>query len=125
MVREEKARIMKRIKRIIAVIILSLVVLLVGYSCYTGSRLTDYPKEIDGYKNRTFYVNDGGMVVFKDDYAWYKTEKGIVLLTFECYQDGVIKMTRDGEDYFFLAIDEDMLYDERTKEFLTEGERDG
>ena len=125
MVREEKAKIMKGVKRIIAVIILVILVLLVGYSCYTGSRLTDYPKEIDGYKNRTFYVNDGGMVVFKDDYAWYKTENGIVLLTFENYQDGVIKMTRDGKEYFFLAIDEDTLYDEQTKVFLTERERDG
>ena len=125
MVREEKARIMKRIKRIIAVIILSLVVLLVGYSCYTGSRLTDYPKEIDGYKNRTFYVNDGGMVVFKDDYAWYKTEKGIVLLTFECYQDGVIKMTRNEKEFYFIAVDNDTLYDEQTKKIFTKGVRYG
>ena len=51
---------MKTVKRIIAVVILCVVVLLVGYSCYTGSRLTSYPQNLDGYKNKTFYTNDGG-----------------------------------------------------------------
>ena len=57
---------MKTVKRIVAVIILVVFVLLVGYSCYTGSRLTNYPQDLDGYKNKNFYTNDGGMVAFTD-----------------------------------------------------------
>ena len=125
MVREEKARIMKRIKRIIAVIILSLVVLLVGYSCYTGSRLTGAPKEMYGYKNTTFHASDGGMVAFTNGYAWYKTEYKVVLLTLESYQDGVIKMTREGEEFYFTAVGRDMIYDEQTQKFLTRRNVDG
>ena len=117
---------MKRIKRIIAVIILCVVVLLVGYSCYTGSRLTSYPQSLDGYKNKTFYGKDGGMVAFTDEYAWYQTdEKGIVLLTVEEYKQGVIIMKRNDITYHFTAIDGDTLYDEQTQEILTKGERYG
>ena len=113
---------MKRIMRIIAVIVLGVLLLLVGYSCYTGSRLTDCPKEMDGYKNTTFYGEDGGMVAFTDEYAWYKREEqGVILLMIEGYQDGVITMTRDDEVYCFIAVDNDTLYDKQTEEFLTRG----
>ena len=117
---------MKRIKRIIAVVILCVVVLLVGYSCYTGSRLTNYPQNLDGYKNRTFYTNDGGMVAFTDEYAWYKTgEQEIVLLKISSYEQGVLVMVKDDKEYTFTVIDNDTLYDEQTKEILTKGGRYG
>ena len=117
---------MKTVKRIIAVVILCVVVLLVGYSCYTGSRLTNYPQNLDGYKNRTFYTNDGGMVAFTDEYAWYKTgEQEIVLLKISSYEQGVLVMVKDDKEYTFTVIDNDTLYDEQTKEILTEGERYG
>ena len=117
---------MKRIRRIIAIMILCVVVLLVGYSCYTGSRLTDYPKEIDGYKDMTFYSNDGGMVAFTEKHAWYFTEEqGIILLTLAGYEDGVIKMTRNEKEFYFIAVDNDTLYDEQTKRILTKGARYG
>ena len=124
--RKEKKRAMKRIRQIIAVVVLCTLVWLVGYSCYTGSRLTEYPKEMDGYKNTSFYSNDGGMVAFTDEYAWYVTkEQGIVLLTLAGYQDGVITMTRDDEVYCFIAVDNDTLYDKQTKVILTKGVRYG
>ena len=124
--RKEKKRAMKRIRQIIAVVVLCTLVWLVGYSCYTGSRLTEYPKEMDGYKNTSFYSNDGGMVAFTDEYAWYVTkEQGIVLLTLAGYQDGVITMTRDDEVYCFIAVDNDTLYDKQTKVILTQGVRYG
>ena len=117
---------MKRIKRIIAVISLCVVVLLVGYSCYTGSRLTEYPKEFDDYKNTSFYSNDGSMVAFLDEYAWYKTgEQDVILLKISSYEQGVLVMVKDDKEYTFTVIDNDTLYDEQTKEILTKGERYG
>ena len=117
---------MKTVKRIIAVVILCVVVLLVGYSCYTGSRLTSYPENLDGYKNKTFYTNEGGMVAFTDEYAWYQTEEQeIVLLKISSYEQGVLVMVKDDKEYTFTVIDNDTLYDEQTKEILTKGERYG
>ena len=117
---------MKTVKRIIAVVILCVVVLLVGYSCYTGSRLTSYPENLDGYKNKTFYTNEGGMVAFTDEYAWYKTgEQEIVLLKIESYEQGVLVMVKDDKEYTFTVIDNDTLYDEQTEQILTKGERYG
>ena len=117
---------MKTVKRIIAVVILCVVVLLVGYSCYTGSRLTNYPENLDGYKNKTFYTNEGGMVAFTDEYAWYQTgEQEIVLLKISSYEQGVLVMVKDDKEYTFTVIDNDTLYDEQTKEILTKGERYG
>ena len=125
MVMEGREKAMKRIKRIIAVIILCAVVLLVGYSCYTGSQLTGAPKEMYGYKNTTFHTSDGEMVAFTNGYAWYKTEYKVVLLTLESYQDGVIKMTREDEEFYFTAVGKDMIYDEQTQKFLTRSNVDG
>ena len=117
---------MKTVKRIIAVVILCVVVLLVGYSCYTGSRLTNYPQNLDGCKNRTFFTNDGGMVAFTDEYAWYKTgEQEIVLLKIESYEQGVLVMVKDDKEYTFTVIDNDTLYDEQTEQFLVKRGGDG
>ena len=117
---------MKRIKRIIAVVILCVVVLLVGYSCYTGSRLTSYPQNLDGYKNKTFYTNDGGMVAFTDEYAWYQAGgQDVILLKIKSYEQGVILMMKDDKEYAFTAVDNDTIYDEQTKEILTKGARYG
>ena len=117
---------MKTVKRIIAVVILCVVVLLVGYSCYTGSRLTSYPENLDGYKNKTFYTNEGGMVAFTDEYAWYQTgEQEIVLLKISSYEQGVLVMVKDDKEYTFTVIDNDTLYDEQTEQILTKGERYG
>ena len=117
---------MKTVKRIIAVVILCVVVLLVGYSCYTGSRLTSCPQNLDGYKNKTFYTNDGGMVAFTDEYAWYQAGgQDVILLKIESYEQGVILMLKDDKEYVFTAVDNDTIYDEQTKEILTKGERYG
>jgi len=117
---------MKTVKRIIAVVIVCVVVLLVGYSCYTGSRLTSYPQNLDGYKNKTFYTNDGDMVAFTDEYAWYQAGgQDVILLKIENYEQGVILMLKDDKEYVFTAVDNDTIYDEQTKEILIKGARYG
>ncbi|MBQ7879420.1 MAG: hypothetical protein IJ317_02100 [Clostridia bacterium] len=111
-----------KVKRIVAVALLCVLGLLVGYSCYTGSRLTGYPKTLDGYKNTRFYGNDGTMVAFTDEYVWYeRAEQGVFLLTLESYEQGVMLLKREGVEYRFTAIDGETLYDEQTKEFLIKG----
>ena len=117
---------MKTVKRIVAVIILVVFVLLVGYSCYTGSRLTNYPQDLDGYKNKTFYTNDGGMVAFTDEYVWYQAgEQDVILLKIKSYEQGVILMMKDDKEYAFTTVDNDTLYDEQTNKILTKGARYG
>ena len=114
---------MTKVKRIIAVVILFLVVLLVGYSCYTGSRLTSYPKELDGYQNTIFQAKDGTMLAFTDGYAWYQSEEQqIILLQIIEYDQGVILMQREDKEFYFTAIDTESVYDEQTQKFLTKGE---
>ena len=117
---------MKTVKRMIAVVILCVVVLLVGYSCYTGSRLTSYPQNLDGYKNKTFYTNDGGMVAFTDEYAWYQAGgQDVILLKIKSYEQGVILMLKDDKEYAFTAVDNDTIYDEQTERFLVKRGGDG
>lgn len=114
---------MTKVKRIVAVFVLGLVILLVGYSCYTGSRLTNYPKGLDSYKNTIFYAKDGGMLAFTDGYAWYQSEEQqIVLLQIIEYDQGVILMQREDKEFYFTAIDTESLYDEQTQKFLTKGD---
>ncbi len=112
---------MTKVRRVLAVVVLCVVTFLVGYSCYTGSRLTGYPQTLDGYKNVAFYGNDGYRVAFTDGYAWYETGDGIILLEIQSYSDGVMRLTDGTQNYVFTAVDKDTLYDTQTERFLTKG----
>ena len=110
----------KTVSRILAVVLLIVTVLLVGYSCFTGSRLASYPDSIDGYKQSAFQSDKGTMVVFTDEKAWYGTStQGMQLLEINEYKEGVISMKREEQIYEFVAIDEKTIYDTQTKELLT------
>ncbi len=109
----------KRVKRIIAVVLLIVTVLLIGYSCHTGSRLASYPDTLDGYKRYLFRSKDGTMVAFTDENVWYGTGKEpMILLEINEYKEGVISMKREEQNYEFVAIDEKTIYDTQTKELL-------
>ena len=117
---EAKEEIMiKAMRRIIAVVLLIAVVWIVGYSCYTGSRLTNYPDKLDDYKGSTFEAKDGTMVAFIDENVWYGvSEEPLILLEISEYKEGVITMQREEAVYTFVAIDKDTIYDCQTKMVL-------
>lgn len=107
-------------KRILAVVILVLVVLLVGWLFYTGNRLADYPSSLDGYKRVVFEGKDNTIVAFTEDGAWYGTgENEVILLEISDYTEGVITMKKNETSYRFVAVNDDMIYDETSKQFLT------
>ena len=107
-------------KRILAVIILILTVLLVGCLIFTGNRLANYPENIDDYKRVVFEGKDSTMVAFTDEGAWYGTgEEQVILLEITDYSEGVIIMKKNDKVYRFVAIDENTIYDENSKNLLT------
>ena len=107
-------------KRILAVLLLILTVLLVGCLVFTGNRLAGYPKDIKEYKRATFIGKDGTMVAFTENGAWYNAgENEVILLEITGFEEGVIAMMKNNEKYRFVAIDEQTIYDENAKEFLT------
>ena len=106
-------------KRILAVVLLILTVLLVGCLVFTGNRLANYPEDLDGYKREIFEGKDDTMVAFTEDGAWYGTGEGVILLEIISYEEGVITMAKNDEQYIFVAIDYEMIYDENTKQLLT------
>ena len=109
----------KRVGRIIAVILLILTVLLIGYSCHTGNRLAKSPDSLDGYKRYIFRAKDGTMVAFTDKNVWYGTgDVPLILLEIKDYKEGVISMEREEQIYEFVAIDGKTIYDTQTKELL-------
>ena len=109
----------KGVKRMIAVVLLIVTVLLVGYSCFTGSRLASSSNNLDGYKRRVFMSKDGGIVAFTDENIWYGAGDGkIILLEIKEYKEGVISMEREERVYEFIAIDEVTIFDCQTKELL-------
>ncbi|MBQ3220594.1 MAG: hypothetical protein IJB34_01380 [Clostridia bacterium] len=107
-------------KRILAVVILILTVLLVGCLIFTGNRLANYPEDIDGYKRVVFEGKDNTMVAFTEDGAWYGAgENEVILLEITDYSEGVITMNKSDLVYRFVAIDADTIYDENSKNLLT------
>lgn len=108
----------KVIKRIIAVVLLIVTVLLIGYSCHTN-RLANYPDTLDGYKRYIFRAKGGTMVAFTEESVWYGTgDEPMVLLEINEYKEGVISMEREERVYEFIAIDEVTIFDCQTKELL-------
>jgi len=107
-------------KRILAVVILILTVLLVGCLIFTGNRLANYPEDLEDYKRVTFVGKENTIVAFTDEGAWYGTEdKEVILLEIMDYEEGVITMQKNDTIYRFVAIDEKTIYDENSKQLLT------
>ena len=107
-------------KRMLAVLLLILTVLLVGCLVFTGNRLASYPQDIEEYKRATFIGKDGTMVAFTENGAWYNAgENEVILLEIMGFEEGVIMMKKNDTSYRFVAIDEQTIYDENAKEFLT------
>ncbi len=106
-------------KRILAVVLLILTVLLVGCLCFTGNRLTNYPSDVSEYQGTFFDGKDNTVVIFRRNGVWYGTgDDEIILLELTDYTDGIITLEKEGCSYRLLAIDENTLYDETTKQFL-------
>lgn len=106
-------------KRILAVALLILTVLVVGCLLYTGNRLSDYPNDLSAYKSEIFEAKDDTMAAFTASGAWYKAENNeVILLEITDYTDGVITMQKNDTVYRFVVIDENTLYDETTKSLL-------
>ena len=107
-------------KRILAVVILILTVLLVGCLVFTGNRLANYPENLDGYKRVVFEGKDNTMVAFTDDGAWYGAgENEVILMEITDYREGVITMKKNETVNRFVVIDENTIYDENSKHLLT------
>ena len=107
-------------KRILAVALLILTVLVVGCLLYTGNRLSDYPNDLSAYKGEIFEAKDDTMAAFTASGAWYKAENNeVILLEITDYTDGVITMKKNDKIYRFVAVETDTLYDETSKNFLT------
>ena len=124
--RKKKIIMAKTGKRILAVVILILTVLLVGCLIFTGNRLANYPDDLDGYRRVVFEGKDNTMVAFTDEGAWYGTgEEQVILLEITDYSEGVITMKKNELEYRFVAIDEDTIYDENSKNLLTRRSDDG
>lgn len=109
----------KTVKRIIAVVVLLVLVLLIGYSCFTSNRLASYPDGLDSYRNAVFRANDNTMYAFTGENIWYGEEgKDMVLAVIESYKEGVITIKVEEKRLQLVAIDENTLYNPSTEEFL-------
>lgn len=107
-------------KRVLAVTLLILAVLLVGCLIFTGNRLADYPKDFEDYKSVVYEGKDGTMVAFTENGALYDAEENaVIMLELTDYTDGVITMQKQGTIYTFVAVGKDMLYDGNTNQILT------
>lgn len=111
---------MKTIKRIIAVVLLIVTVLLVCYMCKTCSRLKGIDNTIEDYKNTAFYTEDGKitLVILEDYSANYNVEGNEIVLTFKEYKDGVLDFYTEEKAYSFVALNDGSLFDVNTKEIL-------
>lgn len=116
----------KTVKRIFAVVLLTLLVVVVGCLIYTGNRLNDYPSNLDGYKGEVFSTKDDTILTFTEENVWYgKADEELVLLEVISYEEGVLTMAFGETEYTFLAIDENTIYNENEGCLMTRRASDG
>lgn len=111
---------MKTIKRIIAVVLLIVTVLLVCYMGKTCSRLKGIDNTIEDYKNTAFYTEDGKitLVILEDYSANYNVDGDEIVIIFKEYKDGVLDFYTEENAYSFVALNDGSLFDTNTKEIL-------
>ena len=115
----------KAVKRFLIIILVIVMVLLVGCLVFTGNRLAGYPTTMDDYWGGRFEGKDDTMVAFTKDGAWYGSgENEIILLELVSYEEGIITMSKNDMVYQFVAIDDDTIYDEKTRNVLERGDID-
>jgi hypothetical protein len=116
----------KTVKRIFAVVLLTVLVVVVGCLIHTGNRLNDYPSTLDGYKGEVFTTKDYTILTFTDENVWYgKADEELILLEVVSYEEGVLTMVNDERTYTFLAINENTIYDENEGCLMTRRVSDG
>lgn len=111
---------MKTIKRILAVALLIITLTAVGYLVYTGGRFSfkidDYQELIGStYMNKN---NDISVCFNEDNSIDYRTENDTYVFAQNDLKDGVIICQYEEEQYRFVIISEQALFDVNTKQIL-------
>lgn len=111
----------KTLKRILAVIILIISLMLVGYSYSTFSRLSSYPTEY-GCLQTTYYSNENVVLKFQvDQYLVYIVNDSAKMIRMTDYEDGIVYCTDGVEEYRFEVCGDGIIYDVQQKVFIYEG----
>lgn len=110
---------MKTVKRIIAVVSLLLIIWIIGYLCFTGSRLfsnNSNEEKIRGtfyqYNNKEYFLEITDTLRAK----LYTQGVGKVL-EYQSFEDGIITYS-DGESPYYFATVPEGLYDMQLKVIL-------
>lgn len=111
---------MKTIKRIIAIVLLIVTVLLACYMCKTCGRLKDTDNTLENYQNTSFYTENAKitLTILKDYSAKYLYYDSEISLTFKDFSDGVLEFISEEKAYSFVVIDNDKLFDISSKKLL-------
>lgn len=111
---------MKTIKRIIAIVLLIVTVLLACYMCKTCGRLKDTDNTLENYQNTSFYTENAKitLTILEDYSAKYLYNDSEISLTFNDFSDGVLEFISEEKAYSFVVIDNDKLFDISSKKLL-------
>ena len=106
---------MKKLKRIIAVIILLVFILLIGYFVNTCKRVE--PSKKQDYVGCEYYsgVSENYLYIVNQDKVYYN---GIKMELVTDYEDVLIVKSQKGNEYRFVIMDNEKLFDLTTKEVL-------
>ena len=112
----------KKSRVILSMILIIVSVLLVGCLIFTGSRLANYPEQLDEME-RKVYKDEDTHLQFWDDGVWYQNgEDELIFLDERGYQEGVLTMGKEDQLFRFVFIDSDTIYDESTSSLLVRSE---
>ena len=111
---------MKTIKRILAVALLIITITAVGYLVYTGGRFSFNGDNYQGLIGNTYTNKENNVVVYfnEENSIEYRTENGTFTLQQSELKDEVIICQDEEEQYRFVIISEQVLYDVNTKQVL-------
>lgn len=111
---------MKTIKRILAVALLIITLTAVGYFVYTGSRFSFKEEDYQALIGNTYTSknNDISVCFEKDNSIEYTIDDVAKALQENTLKDGVIICHQGDEDYRFVIISEQTIFDVNRKQIL-------
>lgn len=111
---------MKTIKRILAVALLIITLTAVGYFVYTGSRFSFKEEDYQALIGNTYISKNNDISVrFEEDYSIEYTVGNVAkTLQENTLKDGVIICQYSEEEYRFVIISEQTIFDVNRKQIL-------
>ena len=111
----------KFLHRFLVVFILLFTIFLICYTVRSCRVVNSNTVSYESLQKSTYKSKNGNILIFSDEIIWYVTEESTYEGYLKSYNDGTLIVQVDKQSFTFKVIDNNLVYDAQTKEFMYRG----